>query len=232
MKPNIVYINKPHSILDSQVAQSDNGIQGLLRKYFDCKADNLVKNLAEIATDGFGKERPEEDVRNHVLKVDRLYLAFDGERDKLVAFSSYDYMDVEGQKVLYLCGTVVRKECQQLGLFELINRMELTSCPFIPDFFVGRTQNPIIYSAMSKLVKTAYPNKAKIPDEIKRIGTAIAIEKLRMEDFDPETFVGRGTYGEALYGQVPNNSARPFFDDVLKINYEKGDSVLIVGSVR
>lgn len=232
MEPNIVYINKPYEILNKSTAKSDTGIQRLLHKCFDSDADNLVKSLAEVATDGFGKPRPEEDVRNHVLQVDRLYLAFDGAHDKLIAFSSYDYLDMHGCKTLYLCGTVVRKEYQNQGMFDLVNRMELANCPFGPDYFVGRTQNPVIYSAMSRLVKSAYPSAVPIPEDVKKIGVAIAKEKLHMDDFDPETFVGRGTYGESLYDEVPYCKARPFFDNTLKINYKRGDSVLVVGVVR
>jgi hypothetical protein len=204
----------------------------MLHKCFDADADKLVKSLADVATDGFGKLRPEADVRNHVLRVDRLYLAFDEAQGRLAAFSSYNYHNVCGKNVLYLCGTVVRKEYQQQGFFGLINRLEIANSPVMPDLFVGRTQNPIIYSAMSRLVRTAHPNGEQIPEHIKNVGMVIARDMLAMPDFDPDTFVGRGTYGECLYDEIPYSKARPFFDKALKLDYKQGDSVLVVGELQ
>jgi len=234
MKPSITCIDKSYEMLKEDAAESDTGIQILLQECFNSSTKDFIAKLTDITSDAFGKPRPESDVKDHVVKVDRLYLAFDGKRsnNNLVGFSSYNYLrDVDGSNILYLCGIAVRKAYQKLGIFELINRIEIASCPFTPDFFVGRTQNPVIYEAMSKLVKKTYPSEQPIPFEIQKLGRALA-KRLNMKDFDTQNFVHKGTYNENMYDVIPPVRAKTLFDEALKLNYERGDSVLVVGTLQ
>ena len=82
--------------------------------------ETLVEKLVDIARDGFGSEITQDDVENHVLTVDLLYLIEN--EGELVAFSSYDFLEVEGEQVLYLSGIVVKQDKQQRGIFEEVNR--------------------------------------------------------------------------------------------------------------
>jgi len=47
-----------------------------------------------------------------------------------------------------------------------------------------------------------------------------------------DDFVGRGTYGRCLYDKVPYCVEGSKFFNSLDINYEAGDSVLLVGDLK
>ena len=198
-----------------------------------CKINNQkdIDELVDIAREGFGTEMTEQDVRNHVLNTDILYLVKDIESDKNVAFSSYDLVNFGNDKILYLNGIVVRRSLQKSGLFYDINKRVLSIDDF--DYIVMRTQNPVIYGATKKLVKNIYPAQEDVPKKIKDLASIIAMEHLHMKSFDPETFVGRGTYGVCLYDSIPHHKdTNAFFDKKLKLDYDKGDSVLIIGELK
>ena len=96
-----------------------------------------------------------------------------------------------------------------------------------------RTQNPVIYAATEKLVKTLYPNRNSTPESIRKLASIIARDHLKMERFCEETMVGRATYGTCLYDKVQRHPrADNFFDNVLKVDYNAGDSVLLLGGLK
>lgn len=199
-------------------------------KFKDVKRKNLVSKLTEIARDGFGSSIAYDDVENHVLHVDALYLIY-GKND-LIGFSSYDFITFKGKNILYLSGIVVKRDFQKNGLFNIVNKSAISQGNF--DFLTMRTQNPVIYGATNKIVETLYPHKSKdITSEIKEVGIYLAKEKLKMRQFDEENFIGRETYGQSLYDFIPEYSgAKEFFDNILKLNYKKGDSVILVGVLK
>ena len=188
--------------------------------------ETLVEKLTDIARDGFGTDMSKQDVENHVLPVDQLYLVDVG--GKLIGFSSYDLLRYQQKNILYLSGIVIKKEFQKCGLFRVVNSLALMGDY---DFFAMRTQNPVVYAAASKLVDL-YPKAGRIPEDVKDIASAIAVEHLGMNDFCRETFVKRSTYGCCLYDAVPEHRAKEFFDEVLELDYSSGDSVLLVGRVK
>ena len=99
-------------------------------------------------------------------------------------------------------------------------------------FRVGLFGNPVVYAAIEKIVKRLYPDGGTIPSGIKVVGRQIAKNHLKMKDFDEETFVGRNTYGSCLYGAIPSHQkADQFFNEKLKLNYQAGDSVILVGEI-
>lgn len=187
----------------------------------------LVEKLTEVAQDGFGTSIAESDVENHVLPVSRLYLIDVG--GSVVGFSSYDCLNFLGKSILYLSGTVIKREFQKCGFFRMVNSLALMSGNY--DFFAMRTQNPVVYAAASKLVDL-YPKIESPPDDVKDIACLIAEEHLGMKNYCHETFVGRSTYGCCLYDAVPEHHAKGFFDKVLGLNYNSGDSVILVGRVE
>jgi hypothetical protein len=190
---------------------------------------NLVDTLLTIARNGFGTEVTRDDVENHVLKVDKLYLA--SLDDKVIGFSSYNMFDIDSKNILYLNGIVVLRDHQKNGLFYKINNDILSKDNY--DYLVMRTQNPVIYAATQKIVKEIYPNGKAAPEDIKSIARKTAIDYLKMKDFDEETFVGRNTYGVCMYDKVPHHSRGDnLFNDKLKLNYESGDTILIVGTLN
>ena len=191
--------------------------------------DTLVTRLAEIARNGFGTEITMEDVENHVMKVDTLYLI--RQEKKIIGFSSYDVLQLGEAFILYLSGIVVEREFQKHGFFNMVNKLALSSGNF--DFLAMRTQNPVIYAATEKLVKELYPNKESTPESIRQLSSIIAKEYLNMERFCEETMVGKATYGTCLYDKVQRHPrADDFFDNALKLDYNAGDSVLLLGGLK
>ena len=110
----------------------------------DKEIKELVKGLTEIARDGFGTEITEEDVENHVLKTDEVYLF---KPDDVAGFSSFNKYKVLGHGVLYLNGIVVKRKYQKNGFFYKANSRAIKKNK--PDIFITRTQNPVVYGAPS-----------------------------------------------------------------------------------
>jgi hypothetical protein len=186
----------------------------------------LVDRLAHIARTGFGTNITQEDVENHVMQVDKLYLIME---DSVIAgFSSYGIMEHNNRKILYLHGIVVMPEFQKHGIFQRLNRLALSEENY--DFLAMRTQNPVVYAATEHLVKKLFPNRKKAPEDVKKIAVHLALDHLKMQAFDEETFVGRHTYGTCLYSDVPKHQrSSELFDSILKLDYKAGDSVILVG---
>ena len=193
------------------------------------RRESLVTRLAEIARNGFGTEITMKDVENHVMNVDSLYLI--RQNDAIVGFSSYDVLNIGKASIFYLSGIVVERNSQKKGIFHRVNQIALYSGDF--DFMAMRTQNPVIYAATEKLVKTLYPNRNSTPESIRKLASIIARDHLKMERFCEETMVGRATYGTCLYDKVQRHPrADNFFDNVLKVDYNAGDSVLLLGGLK
>lgn len=97
-----------------------------------------------------------------------------------------------------------------------------------------RTQNPVIYAGTKKLVDKLYPNEeGNIPERIKKIGKHIAKDYLKMKDFDENSFVSRENYGCSLYDKTPRHEiSNKFCDEDLKLDYAKGDCVILIGEVK
>jgi hypothetical protein len=181
------------------------------------EAQRLLPVLAAIARNGFGTAMTAEDVQTHVTGVDRLYLI--RERENIVGFSSYDQHD----DVLYLNGIVVHRDCQKRGIFGHVNSIALRDA--YPAHFAMRTQNPVVYGATKKIVREIYPREPLLPPKhileiARRYGGG------QMEE---DTFVIRGCYGTSLYDRIPAHEDRRLFDNVLKLDYGRGDAVIIVG---
>lgn len=197
------------------------------KKILGRERENLVDKLTEIARDGFGSDMGRDDVENHVLNVDMLYLM--SVKGEMVGFSSYEFMAFKSKRVLYLSGVAVKIGFQKKGLFGRMNKKAIAKGGF--ELLVMRTQNPVIYGATEKMVKVLYPNREMMtPEDIKEVAVRIAIGKLKMQDFDRDTFVGRKTYGQSLYTTIPDYApTKELFDRILKLDYRSGDSVMLVG---
>ncbi len=187
-----------------------------------------VDRLTEITRNGFGSEITREDVEHHVLDVDELYLV--KENDHLIGFASYDNLIYDKQDILYLSGMVIDPEHQGKGIFGRVNSKIIKQES--PDLFAMRTQNPAIYSATAKLSSEIYPNNvtasSSVPSDIQSIGNYIAKEFLSMDNFNQNNLVSRNTYGHSLYGSIPEVKTKSFFDSKLTLDYDKGDSIILV----
>lgn len=201
------------------------------KKFRGSKREKILDKITEIALDGFGTNISRADHENHTLKDD--ICCFIKNEGDIVGYAGYKVINVlEGKKVCYLDGIVVKRDFQKRGAFHKVNKLILSEGDF--DFFVARTQSPIFYAATEKIVDELYPNERRSPPpKIKEVAKAIANDLLKMERFDVETLVGRATYEKCLYDVIPKHERiSRFFDNYLKIDYNAGDSVLLVGKLH
>jgi hypothetical protein len=187
----------------------------------------LVDKLTEIARNGFGTEITHDDVENHVLPVDLLYLMHSSKQ--VIGFASYNSVQANGKNILYLHGVVIKKPFQGKGLCNEANKEALSEDDY--DLFATRTQNPVLYAATEKLVKQLFPGKEQTPEELKEIAEQIAAN-IGMDNFDKNTFIAKGQYGSCLYDHIPRHRKSEFFDSHLKLDYDAGDCVLLVGRLK
>lgn len=199
--------------------------------------DEVLHQLIDAAKDGFGSHMTDDDARNHILGAETLHIIrYDNE---LVGFGAYTTFRVLGLKVLYLGGIVLKEENQGLHLFDV--SMERALRDEDPELLVMRTQNPVVYHCASRYVSAIYPNASRSVSRQATYERALAIavgtvvaERLKTKSYDPETFACRNTYGRPLNDKIPeirDSGATRVFDE-LKIDRQRGDSVLIVGFVK
>jgi hypothetical protein len=187
-----------------------------IRNPRDSIAEESIPALVAVARNAFGTEVTYEDVKAHV-HGDLLYLIRD--RDELIGFSSYNTREEE----LYLSGIVIRRDRHRKGIFHEVNALAIRET--LPRYLVMRTQNPVVYAGAKKLARSIYPDGCGVPEHILRVARRYGGH--RMDD----DLVIRGCYGASLYDYIPEHSAKRFFDDVLKLDYERGDSIIIVGEL-
>ncbi|MFH1455736.1 MAG: hypothetical protein ABIF40_02195 [archaeon] len=195
------------------------------RRFKGNERKELVDKLTSVASDAFGMVRKRDDVEQHALNVDMLYLIQC--KDVITGFATYDFLYSGGEKVLYLNGIVVQQCCQQKGIFSKVNKLAMKQDDF--DYLAMRTQNPVVYAAASKIVSKLYPGTTGMPERVKNVGRYLA-QHLGSKNFNLGSFVDKGTFGMCFYGEVPGHkTATSFFTDELKMDLEAGDTVLLVG---
>jgi len=201
----------------------------------DPEQEALLKDLIGPTRTGFGTPVETDDIRNHVLNVDTIYVVGEPANLEPVGFGSFSHLDLAGAPVLYWCGVVLAEEHQGKGLMgQVLDRaIEESDCEFI----ATRTQNPIIYAALHQRCVVLYPNgrRAQPPQPFAQIALALA-QRLKMEDFDPDTCTEHGTYGGCMTATIPHyegrsqQAARSFLQ--IGLNPERGDSAILVGRLR
>ena len=118
-------------------------------------SSDIVDKLTDIARDGFGTGITRDDVINHVLKTDFLYII--GNKENPEGFSSYNRLNIKDSNILYLNGIVMKRDVQKRGTFYRINSLALDHHPY--DYIAMRTQNPVIYAATQKITKEIFTCK-------------------------------------------------------------------------
>lgn len=184
----------------------------------------LLERLLPTTRSAFGTPITEDDVCNHLFDADRTYLLeHDG---ALVGFSSYKHLHTEHGAVLYLSGIAIDRSAHGKGLFRCVNEHALAS--YDPDYLVMRTQNPVIYRGVERLVDMICPARCPSPERVLDIARRFAGKEM-----EPDTHVVRGLYGTSLYDVIPADlPTRDFFDECLRMDYARGDSVVIVGVLK
>lgn len=190
--------------------------------------DLLLDGLTQVTRKGFGTEMGREDVRAHVFEPDILYLIH--AENEYIGFATFEHYKQDNKNVLFLEGIVLDPKYQGCGLFSRVVEKELDE--FDADILAMRTQNPAVYRATENLKQTKqiFPNEQGIPENIKKLAEGLADMKYKLTLDDK--FVMRNVYGCSLNGTRPECNSNSFFDEHLKIDYNKGDCVLIVSKVK
>lgn len=195
------------------------------------KAD-LVPKLVKVTRDGFGTAVTDEDIENHVLRVDYLYLVLYNSEGP-VGFGSFDLLTFDSHRILYYSGTVFAKRHQRKGLMGMV--LDRAIADFQPNFAALRTQNPAVYVVFSRRCECVYPNGSGAPPEqYQRLALEI-VERRRMAPIDPTTFVNIGTYGGCMTAEIPcyrgNDQEKADAFARIGLVVERGDSVLVIGKI-
>ena len=204
----------------------------------DAEQEDLLRNLVGPTRAGFGTPVETDDIRDHVLNVDTIYVVGvpTGEPTNLepVGFGSFSHLDLAGAQVLYWCGVVFAEEHQGKGLMgQVLDRaIEESNCEFI----ATRTQSPIIYAALHQRCVALHPDgKGRAPQPFAQIALALA-QRLKMEDFDPDTCTEPGTYRGCMTAKIPHyegrnqQAARIFLQ--IGLDAGRGDAAILVGRLR
>ncbi|MFH2019782.1 MAG: hypothetical protein ABIJ34_00050 [archaeon] len=188
----------------------------------------IVRELTLVARDGFGTDITEDAVDQRALDVDFLYLI--RANGEAVGFAGYDIYESAGTRSLVLEGIVIKRSHQKKGLFTTINNMALATHDY--DYLVMRTQSEVIAEATRSLVKNLYP-MTLAPANIREIAMNVAVQKMKMTDFNPMSFISRGTYGQSLYDQPPiHHTSNGRFYTRFGLDVSKGDSMILVGELK
>ncbi len=202
--------------------------------------NDVLDALVQISVRGFGSEMDPDDVKGHVQGTDMLHLMTD--HTGLIGFAAYTITVTTTfggkSRILYLGGTVLDANKQGKGFFSLSARSALEEA--VPYAMVLRTQNPAMMAAVRNVVVKGdlgrvFPELDVEPaHEAVMAGAAIA-EMLGQKDYDPQTMVGRGTYGKAINGidrldSVDSRTREIFLR--LGLDRNRGDSVMVVAMLK
>ena len=184
------------------------------------------------------------DVKRHIFDTEEICIVPVGEIQKVLkpvsfgvnsiaAFASYNFLKFNNESVIYFSGIVVDPTLQGLNygslmIQEIMNNYGIKTA-------VLRTQSPIMYDSFAK-VCNIFPSLLdgkRTPEETKNIAKHVAQKILYMFKYNPELMIEQGTYAKSLYTVEPvsNNSS---LDDIFKkkININRGDSMIVVGTIK
>lgn len=194
--------------------------------------DQIVESLTPVARNAFGMSITKEDVRNHVIPVDTLLIA--SQEGKVKGFSSYKTYQFEDYAVIYGAGACILRSEQGKGLYRFFNnegiKTELSKNKANKFYFAARTQNPVIYATVNKILDCIYPNDEETPNDICVVARKMA--HILGGEIDKD-FVMRNAYDSCLYDEIQrykDEKVNNMFDRLLR--YENGDALLIVGKLK
>lgn len=220
--------------------------------------EGLIGQLTDVACSGFGSDMSYEDVKDHILGGDTLYLVYQGENPAgFASFLNYDIvipafeptgflllkrrLEDINYSVLFLDGIVVGKEHQGKGIGSHIIKSEIEYQDSTDGILAFRTQSPVMYATVRNLnryffpldfglrISRIYPNSSYgIPLEDSLL--AMEIAKRRYGVSLPADFVMRGVRSGA-YKDLPKHPvADELFGNMLKVNVSAGDFVFVLAN--
>lgn len=170
----------------------------------DIDVDNkTISNLITVARDGFGKFISNEEVIEHVVRRDALFIAY--KDDKEIGFSTFSRNGSD----MYLGGAVVIKKEQNNGLYGLLTKVRIVEAINNKITTVTtNTQNPSVEQGIVKIFK-----------EAKTLG--------KIQDFTMKREMVPNLYGRMLTRQIPKSTNSDLNLIYSHLNYGNGDAFRI-----
>lgn len=190
------------------------------------EASPRLMDAVHMTALGFVREESKalaEDVSMHLQGGQIIYRIFVGECE--VGFAIF----VVYGDILYLSGVILIPEYQGKGIINQVVKVVgsiQTECRYL----ILRTQSLRMYLAASRLCTQFYPQLGvwqNIPEEFTQRGNLVA------EKINSQFPVHYGCYGGPLYGAKPvhrDDQLQQSWDELC--NFERGDAIIFVGSLR
>jgi len=178
----------------------------------------------------------EKDIYDHLFGEDVLYITFSNSIDwrcvdvgepRAIAFLGFRDIQVENENMLYISGICVDPSYQGYGIGSALMKeaekrgeYQLTSL---------RTQNPVMKQAFDNIAGGfSYPNGAKVPEDIKKIGKLLA-NKFGAEKYAEHNLFCREAYGSSLYGiAITSHNNISYNEKFAELNRDAGDAMFCI----
>lgn len=188
----------------------------------------LVRKCYPLVCQGFVQEPSDEvfeDTWNHVRNCMFLWLYTEG--GELKVFTTWDVYEFDFGKVLYLGGIMVSPQTQGKGVGSRLTKQAWGQ--YGGDFLVAQTQNPVLYSTLSRTGFTVYPSlDGKSLKEIACLAEQMVTVLGWPSSVGQNPQIRYGVYGKSLYGKRPVNHhdfVESFFENSL--NLDQGDAFVL-----
>jgi hypothetical protein len=162
--------------------------------------------------------------------------------DHIVGWTGYSTLRFPAYTNIYIDSSGMVPAHQSHGIMGIVWRSMLVDGAFVREskqtdqlYVSARSENPIIYKMMRKLVRhdRLHPNTSvAVPDDVVDCGRDLAEWLGQTTLFEPSALVLRGAYAslDALYGELPSTG-----DDALDNLFRKQlgslDAYLLIGQV-
>lgn len=167
-----------------------------------------IQGLVQLAVSTFGPGMSAEEVKEHILPVDRLYVARDN--GAIVGFASLNF----SPDFSYLAGTAVHPKKQGSGLYhDFAKERILDSLEKGLEKIKTRTQNPIIEHTL-------------------RNSFACLVQEKIIENFSFHRELLEGLYGRMLTKAIPKSRDMEVNNAYSSLNYARGDAFMLSFEVK
>lgn len=160
-----------------------------------------------------------------------------GPDDELVGYTSYQMCEFAGDRTLLIDATGVVPEYQGLGLAGPVFLMnffrEHVRAPHRPMYMVVRTENPVVYGGMRRMLRQSHifpiPGRP-VPRRIQEIGSAAAEFLGQRQQFVPGKLKVVDAYPglEAMFAEIPQ-SRDETVNELFSQTLTERDAFLLVG---
>jgi len=231
----VLFANNRFQGCPNGCVKTEDGDEMMRYRYFVLKGDqeDYVHNnfiaLLNIARSGFGTKMRREDVLEHLLSADMIVICTYGKT--ITAFTAVMIFD----ELLFLHGMAVNVAHQGSGIGEgmLQKVLKVVSSS---QYLALTTQNPHMYSLVSKFCGDIFPNynnimtDSEVFNKIDKIASKLSITlsacyagKCLVENW----------YGKCLYHRIPALEKTAVFRDNLRVRHWRSrDALFVFGKLK